>query len=67
MCLTIPKKILSINQKFIIGQNLKGKKEKLTASLIKIKKGDWVLAQNGIIIRKITVKQGKEINKLLKT
>ncbi len=67
MCLTIPKKILSISQKSIIGQSPKGKKEKITASLIKIKKGDWVLTQNNIIVKKITSKQAAEINKLILT
>lgn len=65
MCLTIPKKILSIGQGSITGQSLKGKKEKITASLLKIKKGDWVLTQNGIVVKKITTSQAKEINSLL--
>ena len=66
MCLTIPKKILSISQKSIIGQTLRGKKEKIVTSLIKIKKGDWVLTQNSIAVKKITTKQAREINSLLK-
>jgi len=65
MCLTIPKKILSINSKSIMGKSPKGKKEKITASLVKIKKGDWVLTQNSIIVKKITSKQAAEINNLL--
>jgi len=66
MCLTIPKKILSISQKSIIGQTLRGEKEKIVTSLIKIKKGDWVLTQNSIAVKKITTKQAREINSLLK-
>jgi hydrogenase maturation factor len=66
MCLTIPKKVLSVNSKFIVGQSAKGKKEKMIASLVKIKKGDWVLTQNGVIIKKITAVQKREINKLLR-
>lgn len=65
MCLTIPKKILSISQKSIIGQSPKGKREKITASLIKIKNGDWVLTQNSIVVKKITSKQAGQINALL--
>jgi len=67
MCLTIPKKILSISQKSITGQGFGGKKEKITASLVKIKKGDWALTQNSIIVKKITARQAKEINKLIST
>ncbi len=65
MCLTIPKKILSTSPKSIVGQIFKGKKEKIAASLIKIKKGDWVLTQNSVVVKRITTKQAKEINLLL--
>lgn len=67
MCLTIPKKILSISPKSIVGQGPGGKKEKITASLVKIKKGDWVLTQNSIVVKKITSKQAEEINKIFST
>jgi len=66
MCLTIPKKILSVNKKSIIGQSFKGKKEKIAGSIVKIKEGDWALTQNGIVVNIITSKQAREINNLLK-
>jgi len=63
MCLTIPKQVLSIKKDFIEVMSSKGK-EKL-GTLITIKKGDWVLSQNGIIIRKIGAGQAQEIINLI--
>ena len=64
MCLTIPKKVISVGKnKIILEKN--GKKEE-AGSIIKIQKGDWVLTQNGIIIQKISQKQAKELKNLLK-
>ena len=64
MCLTIPKQIVSIAENKI---RLKaGKKLFSAASIIPVKKGDWVLTQNDIIIKKITANQAKKINNLLK-
>jgi len=65
MCLSIPKKIIKAESENIVVESFGGKKEKITASLIKIKKGDWILAQNSIIIKKITAKQAKEISSLV--
>lgn len=65
MCLTIPKKILSINRGSIIVEGFEGKKEKITASLVKIKKGDWVLTINKIAIKKIPASEAGEILELL--
>ena len=63
MCLTIPKQVLMANK---VGIKVKiGKKTESVASLLPVKKGDWVLTQNGIIIKKITNRQAKEINKLI--
>jgi hydrogenase maturation factor len=63
MCLTIPKQVLAINKDFIEVISSKGK-EKL-GTLITIKKGDWILSQNGVIISKITASQAKKIDSLL--
>jgi hydrogenase assembly chaperone HypC/HupF len=64
MCLTIPKQVLSANKNAI--KVASGSKTELVGSLLPVKKGDWVLTQSGIIIRKITAKQAKEINELMK-
>jgi len=65
MCLSIPKKIIKVDSKNIVVESSSGKKEKIVASLIRAKRGDWILAQNSIIIKKITAKQAKEINSLV--
>ncbi len=64
MCLTIPKQVTAVNNGLAEVKSSKGK-EKL-GTLVAIKKGDWVLSQNGVIISKISAKQAKEINKLIK-
>lgn len=64
MCLTIPKQVLSVKKDSVLLKN-RNKKENAGA-IIKVKKDDWVLTQNSIIIKKITAKQAKEIKNLLK-
>jgi len=64
MCLTIPKQVLSVKNGVAMVKSRKGKEE--VGMIVKIKKGDWVLTQNNIIIRKITEKQAKEISDLFK-
>ena len=63
MCLTIPKKIISIKNNVITVENFNGVKQEVR-SIIKIKIGDNVLTQNNIIIQKISKKQAEEINNL---
>ncbi|OGZ41729.1 MAG: hypothetical protein A3B04_02570 [Candidatus Portnoybacteria bacterium RIFCSPLOWO2_02_FULL_39_11] len=63
MCLTIPKQVISAGKTAITVRT--AKKTETVGSVLTVKKGDWVLTQNGIIIRKITPKQAKEINKML--
>lgn len=65
MCITIPKKIISVKKDKLIVETASGKKQEVSA-IIKVKKDDWVLTQNGVIVSKITDKQAKEINKLIK-
>lgn len=63
MCLTIPQQIIAIkDKKGII--NFNGHIQELI-SIIKIQKGDWVLVQNDIIIKKITENLAQKINKIL--
>lgn len=60
MCLTIPKKVISIKGNTIIVESYNGKRQKV-GSIIKIKIGDNVLTQNNIIIQKISKKQAKDL------
>ncbi len=66
MCLTIPVEIKSIkNSKAKLGPGIKSKEANLT--LVKnVKKGDWVLVQNGFVVRKVTKVHAKEVLKYLK-
>ncbi|HRY52724.1 MAG TPA: HypC/HybG/HupF family hydrogenase formation chaperone [Candidatus Portnoybacteria bacterium] len=63
MCLTIPKKVISAGKEAIVVKA--GEKKEIVASLLPVKKGDWVLTQSQVIIKKITAKQAKEINNLI--
>lgn len=57
MCLTAPKRIKNIIHNKAITSN----GETLDSSLTKVKAGDWVLAQNNLIIAKITNRDAKKI------
>lgn len=65
MCLTVPKQVISIKKGNVYVKTPIGRQR--LGSLIKVKKGDWILSQNNVIIQKINQKQAKEINKLLST
>ncbi len=63
MCLTIPKQVISVKNGAVKVRH--GKIQQEVGSLIKVKKNDWVLTQNNVIIQKISAKQAEEINKLI--
>jgi hydrogenase maturation factor len=63
MCLTIPKQVIAVKKNLVEVKSPKGRQK--LGTLISVKKGDWVLTQNNIIIKKITAKQAKEINIIL--
>lgn len=65
MCLAIPKKIISVSGNLATVKNPRGERQELK-SIIKIKKGDYVLSQQNVIIQKIGKKQAEELIKLLK-
>ena len=65
MCLTVPYQIASKKgDKFVI--MYKDRKKEAISPLVKVKRGDWVLTQNNIIIRKISKKDANELINLLK-
>lgn len=64
MCLTIPKKVISVKKDYIEVVPQNSKKIQKVGAILKVKKNDWVLTQGGIIVSKITQKQVKEIGKL---
>ena len=63
MCLTIPKKITAIKNGVCVLERENGEKQE-AKSIIPVKKGNWVLTQNNIIIQKLTQKQAQEINQI---
>ncbi|MFA6146073.1 MAG: HypC/HybG/HupF family hydrogenase formation chaperone [Patescibacteria group bacterium] len=65
MCLAIPKKIISVKKNSVLLQSPNGRET--VVSLIKVKKGDWVLTQNHIVVKKINKNQAEKINKLFKS
>lgn len=64
MCLTIPKQVISFQNGIATVKSKNGRQK--IGSLIKVRKGDWALSQNNVIISKISAVQAKEINKLLR-
>jgi len=63
MCLTIPKQIISLKSNEVKLEN-NGAIE-TASTIISVKKGDWVLTQNDVIIKKIKAKEAKEILKII--
>jgi len=65
MCLTIPKQVIATKDGAVKIKSFKGQQK--VSSLIRVKKGDWVLTQNGVIIKKMPAKYARHINKLINT
>ncbi|MBI4709432.1 MAG: HypC/HybG/HupF family hydrogenase formation chaperone [Candidatus Portnoybacteria bacterium] len=63
MCLAIPKKVISVKNGSATIKSSKG--TQTVGLLIGAQKGDWVLTQNNIAVRKISARQAKEIKSLL--
>lgn len=65
MCFAIPYQVKSVGADGIT-LVFRKRKRKLQKTLVKIKPGDFVLIQQGVIIRKMPAKEAREILKLLK-
>lgn len=62
MCLTIPLKIISVENKKARVSNCQNKIYEVDISLVgNIKKGDWVLVNTNMALKKIGAKEAKEI------
>ncbi|MDD5625667.1 MAG: HypC/HybG/HupF family hydrogenase formation chaperone [Patescibacteria group bacterium] len=63
MCLANPQKIIKINK----DKALTDSNKEINISLVsKLKKGDYVLAQNGFAVKKISQKEAKASLKIFK-
>ena len=66
MCLGIPSQIISINKKQARVKTL-GKTRVINIELLpKIKKGDWILSEAGVAVKKITDKEASNFFNILK-
>ncbi len=63
MCFTIPYKVVDINDKITL--EIEGEKRTAQGSLVSVKQGDFVLLQNGVIIKKISRNDAEEIISLI--
>ncbi len=61
MCFSIPHQITKLKEKKAITKDHRV----LDSSLVSVKTGDWILEQNGIIIKKISKKQARNVLKLI--
>ncbi|MFH0969102.1 MAG: HypC/HybG/HupF family hydrogenase formation chaperone [Patescibacteria group bacterium] len=62
MCLTIPKKVISVQGDFIVIETPDGSRQKVK-SLVKSKPGDFILTQGGIGVEKMEKNEALEILK----
>lgn len=60
MCLTIPKKVISISDGDVVLENPNGTRQNVK-SIVKLSVGDYCLSQQGIIIQKIDKEEAEEI------
>ncbi len=67
MCLTIPGKIIRINDKIATIKRFDGEKEVNIITVPSAKVGDWLLATVGLAVKKIDEKDAKEIIDLLES
>jgi len=64
MCLTIPKKVISVKKGNIIVENSDGTRQNMK-SIVKLDVGDYCLSQQGVIIDKINKETAEEIIKIM--
>jgi len=62
MCLTIPGKIVSVKAGKAVA-DFAGKRRKIDAEIVSVKKGDYVLVYSGQVIEKIPKKRADEMMK----
>lgn len=65
MCLSVPGRVVSVSGKTAIA-DFYGKKNKLNTELVRVKKGDYILAYNGYAMEKVTEKEALKILSKLK-
>ncbi|MBI4837027.1 MAG: [FeFe] hydrogenase H-cluster radical SAM maturase HydE [Candidatus Portnoybacteria bacterium] len=66
MCLTIPKQIISVNKNIVKLVRPGSPRVENATSLVGVKKDDWVLCINDLILKRISPNDAREIIELLK-
>ena len=64
MCLTIPKKVISVSSAGAVLENPDGSRQ-TSQSLLELQEGEFVFTQGGVIVQKISAKEAEEILSLL--
>jgi|WetSurMetagenome_2_1015567.scaffolds.fasta_scaffold781082_2 hydrogenase maturation factor len=64
MCLTIPKKVISINGDDVVVENPNGTRQN-SKSILELAVGDYCLSQQGIIIEKLDKEDAQTILNIL--
>lgn len=65
MCLTIPKKVIKVKESQAQVESKAGKSWVKTHLIESVKKGDWLLVQADLALKKISYLEAKEIIKIL--
>ena len=65
MCLTIPKKVISIKEDGVIVENPSGDRQTMK-SIVELAIGDYCLSQQGIIIEKMDREEAKAVLNIFK-
>ena len=66
MCLTIPGQVVEIDDQKALIKTFNGKRQVNIELLSSVKVGDWLLASTDLAVKKIKVKDAKEILELLR-
>lgn len=66
MCLTIPKKVISIEENGLVTVELPGGNRQEVKSIVDIEVGDFVLTQQNIIIQQIDDEYAREIIEIVR-
>jgi hydrogenase expression/formation protein HypC len=65
MCLAIPGRVVKIEGRYAIA-DFAGKEMRISTDLVKVKKGDYILAYSGYVMEKLTKKEAKRVLSKLK-
>ena len=65
MCLAVPGRVVKVEGRYAIA-DFAGKEMRISTDLVKVKKGDYILAYSGYAMEKLTEKEAKRVLSKLK-